>query len=324
MELHLSLVLAAVLSQPALADGPVAPGSSPELLQDHGAGEGPVWHPKLGLLTSGDGDIVRRALDGTVSVYRKGVGSNGLMFDRQGRLVICEAANRRVTRIEEDGSLTVLADRYDGHRFNQPNDLTLDSKGRIYFSDPCYGDRTSMEMLDAEGRKVEGVYRIDPDGKVVRVVTHEADRPNGLVVTPDDRTLYVADNNNDTVGGARKLWRFDLRPDGTIDPASRELVHDWGVTRGPDGVKLDAAGRLFVAAGSNRQNPPYETQDKPTAGVYVFSPQGKLLQMIPIPRDECTNCAFGGDDLKTLFVTAGGTLWSVRLNEPGRGLGGAE
>jgi gluconolactonase len=240
------------------------------------------------------------------------------MFDRQKRLVICEAANRRVTRIENDGRLTILADHYDGHRFNQPNDLTLDSLGRIYFSDPCYGNRQGMEMLDADGRKVEGVYRIDPDGRVSRVITHGADRPNGLVVTSDDRTLYVADNNNDHVGGARKLWRFALRADGTVDPASRTLVHDWGATRGPDGIKLDAAGRLFVAAGRNRPNPPYETQEKPTAGVYVFSPAGELLQTIPIPRDECTNCAFGGDDLKTLFVTAGGTLWAVRLNEPGR------
>jgi gluconolactonase len=214
--------------------------------------------------------------------------------------------------------LTILAERYDGYRFNQPNDLTLDSRGRIYFSDPCYGDRRRMEMLDADGRKVEGVYRIDPGGQVSRIITHEADRPNGLVVTPDDRTLYVADNNNDTVGGARKLWRFALRPDGSIDPGSRALVHDWGTTRGPDGIKLDAAGRLFVAAGLNRANPPFETQEKPTAGVYVLSPAGALLEMIPIPRDECTNCAFGGDDLKTLFVTAGGTLWSVRLSEPGR------
>jgi gluconolactonase len=314
------VVLAVLVGRPAIAEGPdiLAPGARPELLQERGAGEGPAWHPKLGLLTSGDGDIVRRALDGKVSVYRENAGSNGLMFDRQGRLVICEAANRRVTRIEIDGRLTILADRYDGHRFNQPNDLTLDSRGRIYFSDPRYGDRRGMEMLDADGRKVEGVYRIDPDGRVSRVITHEADRPNGLVVTPDDRTLYVADNNNDRVGGARKLWRFALRPDGTVDPASRTLVHDWGATRGPDGIKLDAAGRLFVAAGLNRPNPPFETQEKPTAGVYVFSPAGELLQTIPIPRDECTNCAFGGDDLKTLFVTAGGTLWAVRLNQPGR------
>jgi gluconolactonase len=314
------VVLAALAVRPAFAEGPgiLAPGARPELVQERGAGEGPAWHPKLGLLTSGGGDIVRRDRDGKVSVYRKGAGSNGLMFDRQGRLVICEARDRRVTRIELDGQVTILADRYDGHRFNQPNDLTLDSRGRIYFSDPCYGDRTRMEMLDADGRKVEGVYRIDPDGRVTRVITHEANRPNGLVVTPDDRTLYVADNNNDTIGGARKLWRFSLRPDGTIDPASRTLVHDWGATRGPDGIKLDAAGRLFVAAGLNRPNPPYETQEKPTAGIYVFSATGQLLESIPIPRDECTNCGFGGDDLKTLFVTAGGTLWSVRLNEPGQ------
>jgi gluconolactonase len=314
------VVVAALAFWPATAEEPdvLAPGARPELLQERGAGEGPAWHPKLGLLTSGDGDIVRRDLGGKVSVYRKSVGSNGLMFDRQGRLVICEAANRRVTRIENDGRLTVLADRYEGHRFNQPNDLTIDSWGRIYFSDPCYGDRRGMEMLDADGRKVEGVYRIDPDGRLSRVITHEADRPNGLVVTSDDRTLYVADNNNDNVRGARKLWRFALRRDGTVDSASRTLVHDWGATRGPDGIKLDAAGRLFVAAGLNRPNPPFETQEKPTAGVYVFSAAGELLATISIPRDECTNCAFGGDDLKTLFVTAGGTLWAVRLKEPGQ------
>jgi gluconolactonase len=196
--------------------------------------------------------------------------------------------------------------------------LTIDSRGRIYFSDPCYGDRGRMEMTDEQGRKVEGVYRIDPDGKVTRIITHEVDRPNGLVVTPDDRRLFVADNNNTDVGGARKLWRFDLREDGTVDFATRTLIYDWKTTRGPDGMKLDRAGRLFVAAGLNRTNPPAETQEKPTAGVYVFSPEGKLLQFIPIPRDECTNCAFGGDDLKTLFVTAGGTLWSVQVQEPGR------
>ena len=317
---HALVVIALLVGRPAIAEGPgiLVPGARPELLQERGAGEGPAWHPTLGLLTSGDGDIVRRALDGKVSVYRKGVGSNGLMFDRQKRLVICEAANRRVTRIENDGRLTILADHYDGHRFNQPNDLTLDSQGRIYFSDPRYGDRRNMEMLDADGRTVEGVYRVDPGGRVSRVITHEVDRPNGLVVTPDDRTLYVADNDNDHVGGARKLWRFTLRPDGTVDPASRALVHDWRSTRGPDGIKLDAAGRLFVAAGLNRPNPPYETQAKTTAGIYVFSPAGALLKLIPIPRDECTNCGFGGDDFKTLFVTAGGTLWAVRLNEPGR------
>ncbi len=296
----------------------LAPGAKPELLQEQGAGEGPAWHPQLGLLTSGDGNINLRDRTGKRSVYREGAGSNGLLFDRQGRLVICEPVKRRVSRLEADGTLTVLADRYEGKHFNQPNDLTIDGKNRIYFSDPCYGDRSQMELADAAGRKIEGVYRIDLNGTVTRIITHEVDRPNGLIVTPDDRYLFVADNNNNEAGGARKLWRFELRADGTVDCASQKLIHDWKATRGPDGMKLDAAGRLFVAAGLNKPNPPHETADSPTAGIYVFSPAGQLLQFIPIPRDETTNCAFGGDDLKTLFVTAGGTLWSVRVNTPGR------
>jgi gluconolactonase len=298
--------------------GVFAPGSKPEMLQDQGAGEGPAWHPELGLLTSGGGHINRRARDGSVSVFRRDARSNGLLFDRQGRLLICEPGQRRVTRLDPDGRLSVLAERFEGKRFNQPNDLALDSRGRIYFSDPCYGDRSRIEMFDAQGRAVEGVYRIDPDGTLSRIISHEVERANGLVVTADDRSLFVADNNNNTVGGARKLWRFALRADGTVDTASKVLVHDWGRTRGPDGIKLDAEGRLFVAAGLNAPNPPYETQDKPTAGIYVFSPEGRLLETVAIPRDECTNCCFGGDDLKTLFVTAGGTLWRLPVLVPGR------
>lgn len=296
------------------------PGSTPQMLQERGAGEGPAWHHDLGLLTSGDGHIMRRSLDGQLTVFLEQAGSNGLAFDREGRLVICEPVRRRVSRRDANGALTVLAERHEGRRFNQPNDLTFDSKGRIYFSDPCYGDRSHMEIEDAAGRKVEGVYRIDLDGRVTRIITHEVDRPNGLVVTPDDRYLFVADNNNNDVGGARKLWRFDLRADGAVDFATRKLIYDWKGTRGPDGMKLDSQGRLFVAAGLNKPNPPAETQDKPTAGVYVFTRGGDLLEFIPIPRDECTNCAFGGPDLKTLFVTAGGTLWSMRVREPGRKL----
>ena len=298
-------------------DSVLAPGGTPRMIAETGAGEGPAWHPERGLFTSGDGHIMRRDLEGKQSIYRKNAGSNGLMFDRDGRLVICEATRRRVTRLEKDGRLTVLAEKYQGKRFNQPNDLTQDSKGRIYFSDPKYGEQDSMEMLDAQGKKIEGVYRIDPDGKVMRIITHEVDRPNGLVITPDDRFLYVADNNNNTVGGARKLWRFELNADGTIKPDTQTLIHDWKTTRGPDGMKLDVNGRLYVAAGLNKPHPPHETADEPTAGIYVFSPQGKLLEFIPILRDETTNCAFGGKDGKTLFVTAGGTLWSIPLTTPG-------
>jgi len=314
----LLFVFLASADLPADDAAPVfAPGAKTQPLQETGAGEGPAWHPQLGLLTSGDGHIMRRSLDGTQTIWRKDAGSNGLLFDRKGRLVVCEPVRRRVSRIDPDGALTVLAETFDGMRFNQPNDATVDSKGRIYFSDPRYGDRSNMELVDDNGRKVEGVYRIDTDGSISRIITHEVDRPNGLVVTPDDRYLFVADNNNNTIGGARKLWRFELQADGTITPESRMLVYDWGTTRGPDGMKLDSLGRLYVAGGLNRQNPPYETQQKPTAGIYVFSPEGKLLEFVAIPRDECTNCAFGGEDLRTLFVTAGGTLWSIRAAVPG-------
>ena len=164
---------------------------------------------------------------------------------------------------------------------------------------------------------MKGVYRIDPDGRVTRVITHEVDRPNGLLVTPDGRFLYVADNNNNQPGGARKLWRFDLQPDGSVDFKSQRLVFDWGSSRGPDGMVLDQRGRLYVAGGLNKPNPPSETTDH-KGGVYVFSPQGMLLKFVPIPRDEVTNCTFGGEDLRTLYITAGGTLWSIRTTAAGR------
>lgn len=233
--LWLAVLALSVPTMSRAADPIVSPREKPVLLQETGAGEGPAWHPELGLLTSGDGHIVRRDREGRQSIYREQAGSNGLMFDRQGRLVICEPARRRVSRLESDGTLTVLAERYDGQRFNQPNDLTIDTRGRLFFSDPQYGDRSGMELRDADGKLVEGVYRIDPDGRVTRVITHEVDRPNGLVITPDDRFLFVADNNNDTVGGARKLWRFAFAADGELDLKSRTLIYDWGRTRGRTG-----------------------------------------------------------------------------------------
>jgi len=294
------------------ADPPVAPGAKPTLVDSAGAGEGPVWGPQGGLYYSGGNRIQRRNADGSTTVIRNpSGGSNGLLFDPQGRLIVCEAANRRVTRTELDGTITVLTDNYEGHRYNSPNDLTIDSKGRIYFSDPRYGPRDSMEMRE------EGVYRIDAPGKVTRIIAGELERPNGVFVTADDKTLYVADNNNNSPGGARKLYRFRLRPDGTVDPASRRLLFDWKTGRGPDGIKLDRKGRLYVAGGLNKPHPPHETADEFKGGVYVFSPKGKLLTFLPVPVDEVTNCAFGNADRKTLFITAGGTLWSIPVYTPG-------
>ena len=316
--LTLALLLISVNSGSAQVESPLSPGAKPSNEGVTGAGEGPVWHQIGNLFFTGGDRITRRDRRGQTQVFREpSGGANGLLFDHQGRLIACEAGRRRVTRTEPNGSITVLADLYEGKRFNSPNDLAIDSHGRIYFTDPRYGKRDDMELKDENGKLVEGVYRVDSPGKITRIIAHEAERPNGILVSPREQHLYVADNNNNTLGGARKLWRFDLKADGAIDPKSRALIFDWETGRGPDGLKMDEKGRLYVAGGLNVPNMPFESSEKFKGGIYILSPEGKLLDFVPIPKDEVTNCAFGGDDLKTLFITAGGTLWSIRVNTPG-------
>jgi gluconolactonase len=175
-----------------------------------------------------------------------------------------------------------------------------------------------MELFDAEGKAIEGVYRIDLDGTVHRLLSHDVERPNGLAVSPDDRYLFVADNANDGYASARKLWRFELTAEREIVPASQKLLFDWGTERGPDGMAIDQLGRLYVAAGLNYPAPPHETATRYKAAVYVIAPEdGKLLATIPLPMDMITNCAFGGSDLKSLFITSGHKLWSIRVGTPG-------
>jgi gluconolactonase len=280
---------------------------------DGAGGEGPAWDSEWGVLTSGNGNIHRWSNDRMASIYREGAGTNGLLFDAKGNLLACEPKLRRVTRTDRQGNLTVLTDAFQGAKYNTPNDLSVDSKGRIYFSDPRYGEREDMEVLDESGKTIEGVYRIDLDGKVQRVIGREVERANGVLVTSDDKHLLVADNNNDSLGGARKLWRFDLKKDGSVDKSSAKVLFDWGQGRGPDGVKQDSSGNLYVAGGLNRSNPPAEPDSSVRGGVYVLTIDGELLDFLPVPTDEVTNCAFGGKDRKTLYITGGGTLYSARL-----------
>jgi len=313
-------VLALVCVTPLLAEEPIFESGAQLKVEAAGGagGEGPAWHPELGVLSSGNNHIYQLTRDGKSRIYRKDAGTNGLLFDTKARLLACDSEARRMVRFESDGSVTVLTDRFEGKRYNTPNDLTLDSKGRLYFSDPRYGDRTGMEQFDEHGKTVEGVYRLDPDGKVTRIIGREVERANGVLVSAGDRYLYVADNNNNTDGGARKLWRFDLKADGSVNLSSKKLLYDWGKGRGPDGLKQDQKGRLYVAAGLNKPNPPFEPDADVKGGIYVLDPEGKRLTFSPVPTDEVTNCAFGGDDLKTFYITGGGTLYSIRATTPGR------
>ena len=306
-------VAAFILIQRTFAAGPITSGP-PKLVVESGAREGPSWDARNNLLYFVGGNrVMRRAMDGTVAVFREDApGANGSYVDPQGRVIVCEAAGRRVTRTEKDGSLTVLASEYEGKKLNSPNDLSMNSKGRIYFTDPRYGRMDNMEIRDESGQLVEGVYRIDAPGKITRILTHEVERPNGIFVSSGDRFLYVADNYNNRTGGARKLLRFDLKTDGTVVPSSRKVIFDWKDGRGPDGFRIDHQGRFFVAAGRNTDSR-WETSAEFKSGVYILSPEGKLLEFVHFEKDETTNCVLGGPDLKTLFVTSGNQLWSVPL-----------
>lgn len=277
--------------------------------------EGPAFDESGNLFFSDvyNSKIYRLSTSGKVTLFRGDSGrTNGNTFDALGRLVSCEGTEqgidgrRRIVRTDmQTERVTVLTDRYQGKRYNSPNDLCVDTKGRIFFSDPYYGEAISMLELDHES-----VYRIDPNGDVTRVLTQPTiERPNGVAVTPDNKTLYVADSNG-RPGGNRTIWSFDLSEEGT--PGKRKLVFDFGTGRGADGIKLDERGNLWVAAGIAFPRNSGETNSVPP-GVYVITPQGQMIGRIPIPEDLCTNLAFGGPDRKTLVVTAGKCVYKIPL-----------
>lgn len=309
--LFVTLLLAGIQAQE-----PIVPQKAkPEVVSTIAFTEGPAYHVDGSVyFTDTTNNRIMRSAPGAqlgsrrvIEVYRHPSGrANGLVFDLEGRLVACEGGSRRVTRTERDGSITVLTDSYQGKPFNSPNDIDVDARGRLYFTDPRYGDRSGMEM------DKEAVYRIDPDGKITRVVD-DLERPNGISVSPDQKTLYVVDNNNGA-GGSRKVYAYELRADGST--GKRRVIHDFGLSRGGDGMCLDSRGNLYVTAGLNTPNPPAEPGPA-KAGVYIFSPAGKPLGFIPIPEDAVTNCAFGDPDLKTLYITAGKSLFRIRLNTTG-------
>ena len=261
--------------------------------------------------------IMKLSPDGALKVFREpSFRANGQTFDQQGRLYHCEGnefgsdGGRRVTRTNlATGAYEVLTERYEGARYNSPNDICVDGLGRIYFTDPCYFNRQAMEM------EAEGVYRIDPDGRVTRILAQPAiQRPNGIAVTRDSRRLYVVDSCP-LAGGNRKIWSFELDDNG--NPSNQRVIYDFAPGRGGDGMRLDMQGNLYVAAGVLAPRHAGETGDVPT-GIYVISPDGKLLGRVPIYEDLLTNLAFGGPDGRTLYITAGKTLFTTRVAVPGQ------
>ena len=272
--------------------------------------EGPIWVKEggEGLLFSDipNNRIMKWTPDGKVAEFRKPsgytgppapegsfVGSNGLTLDKEGRLIICEHGDRRVTRLEKDGKLTVLADKYQGKRLNSPNDAVYKSDGSLYFSDPPYG------LFDEKKKELDfqGIYRRSADGRL-QLLNKELSRPNGLAFSPDEKTLYVANSDPE-----KKLWMaYDVAANGTLSKG--RVFFDVTAEKEdglPDGLKVDTQGNVYCTG---------------PGGVWIFSPDGKHVGTIK-PTEVPANCHWGDADGKTLYMTARKGLYRVRLSIPG-------
>jgi gluconolactonase len=279
--------------------------------------EGPIWVPRTededGYLLFSDPNnnlIYRWTQDGQLSIFMtksgyRGMdigeytqpGSNGLTLDRQGRLTINQHGNRRVVRLEKNGQITVLADRYEGKRLNSPNDLVYKSDGALYFTDPPFG---LPKFFDDPRKELpySGVFRVSPDGKNIQLVTKELSGPNGLAFSPDEKYFYV-DNWEDK---RKIILRYEVNPDGTLSDG--KVFFDMTSAEGEDaldGMKVDQKGNLYVSG---------------PGGVWIISPEGKHLGTIVGPEHP-HNFAWGDDDGKALYLCAQTGLYRIRLNVPG-------
>lgn len=296
--LLLSLLAALPLSAQVKIEDPaaealVAPDAKiVKLAGDMKFTEGPVWMAEKKTLVFSDippGKLMQWTADKGLAEFRKSENANGNTLDNEGRLVTCQHSGRNVVRTEKDGSITVVVDRHDGKKLNSPNDVAVKSDGTLWITDPPYGVPKDQQK-EQDGNRV---YRFDPATKKMTVVSKDFDMPNGIAFSPDEKRLYIADS-----GKGRRVGAFDVKVDGTLSPAV------FWMEGGSDGLRVDVKGNIYTTTGD---------------GVRVWSPEGKRLATIAFPEHPA-NCAFGGDDFKTLFVTARTGLYSVELKVAGNQL----
>jgi gluconolactonase len=262
--------------------------------------EGPVWDARHRRLLFSDipGNLIAQWSEAAgKSVFRSPSNmSNGLTWDREGRLLCCEHATSRLTRTEADGRITVLASTYEGKELNSPNDVVVKSDGGIYFTDPAYGRMEYYGKPRKPHLDFRGVYRVEPDGRRLTLLADDFGQPNGLCFSADERRLFV----NDTERGHIRL--FDVQADGTL-AKGRIWVEVSGEGPGaPDGMKIDSEENLYCCG---------------PGGIHVFDRAAKCLGVIKVPTG-AANFTWGEDDLKSLFITATGTLYKIRVRVPGR------
>lgn len=266
--------------------------------------EGPIWHPARRHLTFSDipdSRIFRwvpagKGREGKLSIHRQPTHmANGNTYDRQGRMLSCEHNTSRVVREEPDGSLTVLASHYQGKQLNSPNDIVVRSDGRVYFTDPTSGRGERYGRFRPQELDFQGFFRIDPDGGNLTLLASDFLVPNGLCFSRDEKRLFV----NDT----RRLHIrvFEVQPDGLVSGGAV-----WAETVGegpgrPDGMKVDSGDNLYCTGPD---------------GVHVFGPEGACLGVIRVP-ERAANLAFGGEDMRDLFITATSSVYRTRVKVPG-------
>ena len=268
--------------------------------------EGPLWLGDMhGLLWS---DIPNNRMmrwderTGATSVFREPSDyANGSTRDRRGRIVTCEHGTRRVTRTEPDGTITVLADRFEGKRFNSPNDMVVKSDGSIWFTDPSFGILSHYEGHKAQPELPTNVYRIDPSGTKVTLVAGDIGNPNGLAFSPDEKLLYVVE----CATTPRYIHAYDVKGGGKSLGKRRTLIDAGPGT--PDGFRVDVQGYLWCGWGMG---------DEKLDGVRVFSPAGEAIGHIRLP-ERCANVCFGGVKRNRLFMASSQSVYALYVNTQG-------